>query len=282
MLPRRISHFLAPCLAPCLALALAPLADAQGVDCASATPILPGSSTPFSTVGALSTAPAFTCGGATGSVWFTYTMTSDDVVSFDTCGSSYDTVLDVWYGACGTLTLAACNDDFCGLQSEVRGTGVAGLTLFIRVGGYNGATGQGVLNFQTFSQPQPPAPECVQTLFGVNVIGGLNGAVYFDLSLATDVTLAGMWTNFITPTGTPCGLLVYTTPTTYVGKTNNAAAWTLVAQDDGTTLCAGTDSPTVISFLSPLQLTAGAHGVALVAVNARHAYTGITDSRPRT
>ena len=58
----------------------------------------------------------------------------------------FDTALEVYLGSCSTLSLLACNDDNCGLQSQIDITGIPTGTLFIiRVGGWNGATGAGSL-----------------------------------------------------------------------------------------------------------------------------------------
>src|SRR5262245_38483723 len=54
-----------------------------------------------------------------GSVWFSYTPSSDIQLEADTLGSNYDTVLSAWAGSPGSLNLVACNDDFSGAQSKV-------------------------------------------------------------------------------------------------------------------------------------------------------------------
>jgi hypothetical protein len=56
-------------------------------------------------------------------------------------GTSYDSKLDIYTGTCGALTSVACNDDFCGLQSQVSWASTAGVQYRIRVHGYAGATG---------------------------------------------------------------------------------------------------------------------------------------------
>jgi hypothetical protein len=58
------------------------------------------------------------------------------------CGSGYDTVLYVLENG----VEIACNDDFCGLQSEVWATVVAGRTYIIGVSGFSTACGAYVLN----------------------------------------------------------------------------------------------------------------------------------------
>lgn len=48
---------------------------------------------------------------AEATVWYRYTPAQSGVLSADTIGSDYDTVLAVWRGTRGNLTLIACNDD---------------------------------------------------------------------------------------------------------------------------------------------------------------------------
>lgn len=69
-------------------------------------------------------------------------------ITVTTCNSvvggvtTFDTVIGVFSGACGSLTQVpgACNDDTCGLQSSV--TFIGGLNqYYIQVGGFAGATG---------------------------------------------------------------------------------------------------------------------------------------------
>lgn len=63
--------------------------------------------------------------------------------TFDTFGSGYDTVLSVW-SDCSTES--ACNDDSGVLQSQLVVDLAQGQAVLILVDGYNGATGDWVLN----------------------------------------------------------------------------------------------------------------------------------------
>ena len=54
-----------------------------------------------------------------GSVWFSFTPSSDMQLEADTFGSNYDTVLSAWTGTQGALNLVACNDDSVGAQSKI-------------------------------------------------------------------------------------------------------------------------------------------------------------------
>jgi hypothetical protein len=94
-----------------------------------------------STIGATSTGddPAFTCvtGKRYNTVWYKYIPSYNGVLSVDTFGSSFDTVLGVWTGNRGSLSSQACNDDASGLQSKVQLQVVAGTVYYIEVAGYS-------------------------------------------------------------------------------------------------------------------------------------------------
>ena len=115
-------------------------------ECAGAVPLLDGVSRSFDTSSATSSAPAWPCAGSGGSdIWYSYTtaLSGSDVT---TCGSSYDTAVEIFSGSCGSLTSLACNDDACARQSTATATGLSsGTTLLIRVGGYNGLSGAGTV-----------------------------------------------------------------------------------------------------------------------------------------
>ncbi|GEM_PF-2291792 len=111
------------------------------------------------------------------------------------------------------------------------------------------------------------------TLFASNNGGSSGGAVYFDLKITKAVRITQLETNFSVAPNLAVGIKVYTTPTTYVGKEANAAAWKLVAQDNGAAKSAGKDKPTPIALKTPLILKPGSYGIALVAVNSGHSYT---------
>ncbi|MBX3405314.1 MAG: hypothetical protein KF869_01015 [Phycisphaeraceae bacterium] len=76
-------------------------------------------------------------------VWYRFTPAQNDVYVIETCGSPLDTVLSVWTSCPGNqlVDMIACNDDFCGLQSQVTLPMNAGQTYFIRVAGWNNSAG---------------------------------------------------------------------------------------------------------------------------------------------
>ena len=133
--------------------------------CSGAIALSNGGSAAMNTATATSTGdPTPSCGYAVGKgVWYKMTPTSSGTVTVNTCGSSYDTVLAVYMGSCGSLTAVsgACNDDnsSCGagsVASLVTFTATAGTTYYIFIGGYNSASG----DLQVYAQwtvSSPPA-----------------------------------------------------------------------------------------------------------------------------
>jgi hypothetical protein len=84
------------------------------------------------------------------SVWYQWTAAAAGQVTFNTLGSTFDTLLGVYTGsAVGSLTVVATNDDVSISfdQSQVTFTAVAGTTYRIAVDGYNGAVGMVMLNW---------------------------------------------------------------------------------------------------------------------------------------
>jgi len=83
------------------------------------------------------------------SVWYAVVPPQDGILTFDTCGSTYDTVVSVFSGTCASLAPLACSDDSadkaCGpLQSRVTLDVIAGQTYLVDVTQY-GAPGGGTL-----------------------------------------------------------------------------------------------------------------------------------------
>jgi hypothetical protein len=83
------------------------------------------------------------CAGTIGrGVWFTFRAPVTGMVQVDTCHSDFDTLLEVFTGACGSLTSIGCDDDSCGiLQSSLTFPCLAGTLYHICAGGYGGAWG---------------------------------------------------------------------------------------------------------------------------------------------
>ena len=71
-------------------------------------------------------------------IWYEYTATCNGEATFDFCDSEYDTRVAIYTGDGGCPgSLIDCNDDFCGLNSQLTIDVVAGEDYLIRVGGFN-------------------------------------------------------------------------------------------------------------------------------------------------
>ena len=246
-------------------LVTAGAASAQNDECATATAVMLGA-TAFDTTTATLSPEVWPCAGGGGpDLWYTYTAASTNDIVIETCGSSYDTALEVFTGACGALVPFDCNDDACGLQSRITiASPTVGTVYTFRVGGWSSSTGAGTL---TVSEQLPPPTNCLETLYAANNGGAVGGAVYFDLTVTQNVSISGLELN-TSVNGSPVGLEVYTIPTTYVGNAGSSAGWTLAASDDGTAIGAGAGSPTAINFLAPMTLAPGTYGIALIGDNS--------------
>ena len=250
-------------------------AQAQNDECTGALP-LPLGQTAFDTTSATTSPEAWACGVSVGGVspgndlWYQFTAPNTAQYIVDTCSNtSFDTVIEVFAGACGGLTPVSCDDQNCFNQSTVWFQATAGDSFFIRVGGWMSETGTG-----TLSATELMPGNCLATLFAQNNGGNTGGAVYFDVAVAQDLEINALQTNFGAALGTPVGLDVYVTPGTSQGNENDMSVWNLVGSDDGTALAAGFNVPTDIVLQTPVALTAGTWGVALVASHSTsHRYT---------
>ncbi|MFN0059333.1 MAG: hypothetical protein ACKVX7_12835 [Planctomycetota bacterium] len=143
-------------------------------DCPNAIALTDGVATPYSTFGSTADVDP-TCVPGGGTVWYTYTAVGDGVVTVSLCGSSYDTRLAIFSGGAGcpvdTSTELACNDDSCGLQSEIEQPVSAGELLYIQVGGFFGDVGTGTIIATSASS---------QDITGAEVIAALEAPSFVD------------------------------------------------------------------------------------------------------
>lgn len=164
-------------------------------------------------------------------VWFTFTADSAGAVDVSLCdAASYDTSLVLYSGsACGSLTQIACNGDASvetGCQqyySGIYGQPVAaGETLYVRVGGWQGATGSGTLTITCIGEDATGAcclPDADGTCVEDSSVAdceAANGSFNVDAACA-DVTCA----TFIVCDGVG------------VGPTPESGAWTAGTSDTG-------------------------------------------------
>ena len=132
----------------------------EGDDCASAIAAMPNVAYSFNTAGMNPSGQVANDAQCTGTflnffsnqrdVWYMWTPDEDGQVLFTTCDqSSYDTSIIIYENGCSLSDQVACNGDASsdtGCQqyhASVLHSVVAGNTYYARIGGYNGATGQG-------------------------------------------------------------------------------------------------------------------------------------------
>lgn len=121
--------------------------------CSNAVTMVNGGTYSGSTASATRDGSA-SCGSSstTRDVWYKYTAGGSGTLRIDSCGSSYDTVLSLHSACVGTSSnQLTCNDDCggtpCGAVSSCLTRAVtAGTTYYLRVSGYNGASGSFVLH----------------------------------------------------------------------------------------------------------------------------------------
>ena len=241
---------------------------AQGDECATALAVVTGANGPFSNVGATTSVPAWPCAAGGNDVWFSWLASCTGQATLSLCGATYDSCIEAFSGACGSLTSLGCNDDSCGLQSTLSFACTSGQTYFIRVGGFGGATGTFPLNITCAATP----PGCQVTTYANNNGGAVGGAVYFDLNVTNPagITLNGLSVN-VTGSGS---VDLFTVAGTSVGNETNIGAWTLSSSGTITGGVAG--APTSAVGFAPVQLPFGTYGLAIRANGVSHNYTNGT------
>jgi len=128
-------------------------------------------------------------------LWFRYESTGYGILSLDTCvNNSYDTSMVVYQGDdCASLTQIDCNGDGNGLSgcqayySYIPKLDVTfGETYWIRMGGWQGASGSGVLHLSLTNTGNVPGACCMPDLTCVeatgNGCGSVGGAFYPGIS----------------------------------------------------------------------------------------------------
>jgi hypothetical protein len=130
-----------------------------------------------------------------------------DQATLNTCGQTgVDTKIAIYDGCgCPTGPALACNDDSCGLQSQVRWNPVPGNTYMIRVGTFPGATGgTGTFSISCAAAPVPvctayePTTDCQTTAFLIayNVTNFTTAENYNSLGQAVDnICVQGLYFN---------------------------------------------------------------------------------------
>ncbi|HZI19904.1 MAG TPA: NF038122 family metalloprotease [Pyrinomonadaceae bacterium] len=150
------------------------------------------------------------------SVWFNWTAPGTGQATFNTQGSGFDTILAVYTGNLGQLVSFSENDDYVSgsKASRVTFNATAGTTYRVAVNGWNGESGNVVLNWQG------PSPQTCPTVAGstftaspaiVNA-GGFSQLAWNVPNAAAGVTITGV--NGVQPATGSAGVMP-TSTTTY-------------------------------------------------------------------
>ncbi|MCH7882783.1 MAG: hypothetical protein IIB69_14715, partial [Proteobacteria bacterium] len=95
-------------------------------------------------------------------IWYCYTATCTGAATVSLCGSSFDTRIAIYNNGCSSTptlsNMVRCNDDFCGMQSEVTFPVTSGNKYLIEVAGFNrNAFGEGLMNITCDGEANPPS-----------------------------------------------------------------------------------------------------------------------------
>ncbi|HEV7406592.1 MAG TPA: IPT/TIG domain-containing protein [Chthoniobacteraceae bacterium] len=161
------------------------------------------------------------------SVWYSWTAAASGTFTFDTSGSSFDTLLGIYTGAAvDSLTEVASNDDAGSIStSSVSFNATGGTVYAIAVDGYNGASGNLVLNWaknnsgpvvNSFTPSRGPVGTAV-IISGANFTGA--SAVQFGAANATFTVDSASRISTTVPAG---GVTAPITVTTPVGNGSSA------------------------------------------------------------
>jgi hypothetical protein len=190
--------------------------------------------------------------GISNDVWFTWTATGTGSATVALCGgSSMDSKVAVYAGAgCPSSSALACNDDSCGLQSQVTFAATTGSTYTIQLGNFPGAAGS--TGTFTINIAQPLGP-CTNHDDGTsdNAIGLTNGGAvmwlqrFGALSQNTTITqISTAWGSPLNPptgnptNGTACNVAIYNDP----NNDGNPTDGVLMQLVPGTIAGSGTDA----------------------------------------
>jgi len=203
--------------------------------------------------------PLVPCGPLGKGVWFTYTPTNHEQVTVSTCGSSFNTLLQVYTGTCGTLQRVAygCNDDngpaCASQQASVVFEGFPGVTYHILAGGWNSATG----NLQIVATSALVNDGCASAIplyFGVPLsLSNTNASSSGDptpVCASNGLFGKGVWFSFVSPVTGPvpistCGSSFNTVLDVFTGTCGTLSYVT--CNDDNGPECAGTQASVILN-----------------------------------
>jgi hypothetical protein len=110
------------------------------------------------------------------------------------------------------------------------------------------------------------------TMFASNNGGATGGAVFFDLNVQNDVTLAALDVNVLNGPGIHAAVDIYIANGTYSFHEQDSAFWGPPVSH-GEFVTQDLDVPSFVPLETPVHLPIGTHAVAVVAHGFAHAYT---------
>jgi len=162
-------------------------------DCGGAIPAVIGNN-PFDNSSATTSSPAAPCGALGADLWYTFSSPTAGSMSLTTCGLTGGDSAIAIYSDCNTAI--ACNDDSCGLQSNLCMPIAANTTYLLRIGGFAGTIWTGSFNIAVATAGYNPPPnatpegeDCNQ-IFPDSFNGGCNSTpvVYSNAEFCTNYT----------------------------------------------------------------------------------------------
>jgi len=187
-------------------------------------------------------------------VWFNWTAPATETVKVQTCGgTSMDSKIAAYPGggACPSAgSVLACNDDTCGLQSEIQFSATAGSSYVIQIGNFPGAGGSSG-SFDIGNIPPPSGNDDCNSSTAIAGQGtfaydsssattgaeGQNEAICYDFgSSAVDNDLWFDWTADATGTATvsTCNNAAYDTKLASYAGSGCPSGNALACNDDAT------------------------------------------------
>ncbi|HEX2746773.1 MAG TPA: lysyl oxidase family protein [Verrucomicrobiales bacterium] len=228
--------------------------------------------------------PAHAGEGATTSVWYRFTppVAMQAIFHTESGSTNFDTLLAVYSGsAVNSLTEVTSNDDSSGSKSRVTFAAAAGVTYYIAVDGYQGATGTFVL---TWSQ----APVTNDNFASATLLTGRTGSVTGFNTGATaqaDEPHAGnsVWYRWTAPSAYPAffkttGSSFDTVVTVYTGSALTALTQVATNDNDASAVTSRVEFPAAAGTTYRIQVkgatAADAGGIRLLwgDVNTENAY----------
>ncbi len=225
--------------------------------CANATAFSIGGTVAGSTANATNDGSA-TCGSSSASpdVWYTFTAPSCGTVHFDTCGSLYDTVISLHSGCPGTTAnQIACNDDNANGGNNACGGGLqsgfdvgvnAGTSYRFRVSGFNGASGNFVLNSFYVTPANDDCPNATAYSAGTTIGGCMGGATNDgEATCGASGTSGDVWFHLVAPSSgllriNTCGSAFDTVLSVHTGCPGTIANQVACDDDSAVGPCVGT------------------------------------------